>query len=117
MAQLLTAAAQANENYTGIAARDTANALRVLTDAVRGVSAAFDDKNDQKNIINAAREVMLASAKLLEEAKKATSNPNDPNNQERLGKVCIDWRKTSSVMHGSNKYFKVSLMINLNEMI
>ena len=30
MAQLLTAANQGNENYTGIAARDTANALQVL---------------------------------------------------------------------------------------
>ena len=29
MAQLLTAANQGNENYTGIAARDTANALQV----------------------------------------------------------------------------------------
>lgn len=29
MAQLLTAAAQGNDNYTGIAARDTANALKV----------------------------------------------------------------------------------------
>ena len=30
MAQLLTAANQGNENYTGIAARDTANALQVV---------------------------------------------------------------------------------------
>jgi hypothetical protein len=29
MAQLLTAAAQGNEDYVGIAARDTANALKV----------------------------------------------------------------------------------------
>lgn len=78
---------QANENYTGIAARDTANALRVLTDAVRGVAAALEDRDDQKNIIKAAQEVMRASAQLLEEAKKATSNPNDPNNQQRLGQV------------------------------
>ena len=28
-----------NENYTGIAARDTANALAVLAHAVRGVAA------------------------------------------------------------------------------
>jgi hypothetical protein len=80
---------QANENYTGIASRDTANALRVLTDAVRGVAAALEDRDDQKNIIKAAQEVMRASARLLEEAKKATSNPNDPNNQQRLGKVGI----------------------------
>ena len=39
MAQLLTAAAQANETYTGMAARDTANSLQSLTGAVRGVVA------------------------------------------------------------------------------
>ena len=39
MAQLLTAAAQANETYTGMAARDTANSLTSLTGAVRGVAA------------------------------------------------------------------------------
>lgn len=33
---------------------------------------------------------MRASAQLLEEAKKATSNPNDPNNQQRLGQVRND---------------------------
>ena len=80
---------QANENYTGMAARDTARALRVLTDAVRGVAAALEDPDAQKNIIKAAQDVMKASALLLEEAKKATSNPNDPNNQQRLGKVKV----------------------------
>ena len=57
---------------------------------MRGVAAALEDRDDQKNIIKAAQEVMRASAKLLEEAKKATSNPNDPNNQQRLGQVRIE---------------------------
>ncbi|XP_013386332.1 talin-1 isoform X1 [Lingula anatina] len=87
MAQLLTAAAQGNENYTGIAAKDTANALGVLTNAVRGVAACSDDRKVQQNIIDAARDVMDKSARLIEEAKRAVSSPNSPDNQQRLAQV------------------------------
>ncbi|XP_048581539.1 talin-like isoform X2 [Nematostella vectensis] len=87
MAQLLTAAAQGNESYTGIAARDTANALKNLTQAVRGVAAGTSDKDAQKNIVQAARGVIQESAKLINEAKKALNNPGDPNNQQRLAQV------------------------------
>lgn len=47
MAQLQTAAAQQNENYTGHAAQETANSLRDLTGAVRGVAATSKDKQLQ----------------------------------------------------------------------
>ena len=87
MAQLLAAAAQGNENYTGIAARDTANALRTLTNAVRGVAATTDDPDVQNAIIDAARDVMDKSANLIEEAKRVVNDPNNPDNQQRLTMV------------------------------
>ena len=42
---------------------------------------------------------MRASAQLLEEAKKATSNPNDPNNQQRLGRVRITLECRGSIQN------------------
>ncbi|XP_041458339.1 talin-1-like isoform X4 [Lytechinus variegatus] len=87
MAQLLTAAAQGNENYTGMAARDTANALKNLKGAVRGVVASTDDPEVQEGIIDHAKDVMDKSANLLDEAKKALQNLDDPGNQQRLAQV------------------------------
>ncbi|CAH1788698.1 unnamed protein product [Owenia fusiformis] len=87
MAQLLTAATQGNENYTGTAAKDTATALKILCDAVRGIAATTGDKNIQNSMIDSARDVLDKSAKLIEEAKKAVNNPNNPDNQTRLAMV------------------------------
>lgn len=87
MAQLLTAAAQGNDSYTGIAARDTASALKILANAVRGVAATSDEARDQQAILNAAKIVMVESANLIEEAKRALESPNDPNNQQKLAQV------------------------------
>jgi talin len=47
MAQLLSAAVQGNENYTGIAARNTSSALRDLTMSVRGVAATTNNRDTQ----------------------------------------------------------------------
>jgi len=79
---------QGNENYTGIAARDTANALQVLTSAVRGVAATSSDRELQDSIVDHARDVMDKSANLIEEAKKAVAHPQNPDNQTRLAQVC-----------------------------
>ncbi|XP_076081524.1 talin-1-like isoform X6 [Mytilus galloprovincialis] len=87
MAQLLTAASQGNDNYVGIAAKDTANALRVLADATRGVAATSDDREVQELVVESAREVINQSTKLLEEAKKAMNDPENPENQQRLNQV------------------------------
>ena len=87
MAQLLTAAAQGNENYTGSAARDTASALKVLTQAVRGVAATTSDPQLQNNLIECAQDVIDKSANLIEESRKALQNPNHPDNQTRLAQV------------------------------
>ncbi|XP_047132289.1 talin-2 isoform X2 [Hydra vulgaris] len=87
MAQLLTAAAQGNDSYTGIAARDTANALKVLSNAVRGVASTSNESKDQQAILKAAQVVMHESANLIEEAKTALENPSDPENQQKLAQV------------------------------
>jgi len=79
---------QGNENYTGMAARDTANALRVLTTAVRGVAATSADRELQDSIVDHARDVMDKSANLIDEARKAVSHPQNPENQTRLAQVC-----------------------------
>ncbi|CAL1533836.1 unnamed protein product, partial [Lymnaea stagnalis] len=87
MAQLLTAAAQGNEDYVGIAARDTVNALKVLVSSVRGVAATTDDRQIQQAILDNARDVINQSIRLLEEAKYAMNDPNNPDNQQRLSQV------------------------------
>ena len=46
-----------NENYTGIAARDTANSLAVLAHAVRGVAAGTSNSQTQGYILSTAQQV------------------------------------------------------------
>ncbi|UYV64796.1 TLN1 [Cordylochernes scorpioides] len=84
MAQLLTAAAQGNENYTGIAAWDTANALKILTKAVRGVAATADEP--QLKLLDAGREVLEQASHLVEEARDAVRHPS-PDVHSRLTSV------------------------------
>lgn len=47
MSQLQTAAAQQNDNYTGLAAQETASSLKDLTMAVRGVASTTKDRQLQ----------------------------------------------------------------------
>ncbi|XP_066931569.1 talin-2-like isoform X1 [Clytia hemisphaerica] len=100
MAQLLTAAAQGNDSYTGIAARDTANALKALTNAVRGVAATSGEPSDQQAILKAAQVVMNKSAQLIAEAKHALEDPNDPENQQNLAHVAREVSRALSHVVG-----------------
>jgi talin len=70
VAQLLSAAAQGNEIYTDKAARDTAQSLRSLTGAVRTVAATTGDENVQLKVIGSGQDVLMHSARLVEEAQK-----------------------------------------------
>lgn len=90
MAQLLSAAAQGNENYTGIAARNTSSALRDLTMSVRGVAATTNNRDTQTKIISSAEDVMDRSLRLIEEARQALKNPDSPNNATNLTHVAKD---------------------------
>ncbi|QQP52773.1 Uncharacterized protein FKW44_005020, partial [Caligus rogercresseyi] len=85
VAQLITAASEGNQDITNRAARETANALRDYTAAVRVVAAAStDDPPRQNRIIDNAQLVMAKSAKLVLEAQRAMQNPSDRTKHERL---------------------------------
>ncbi|CAJ1048985.1 talin-2a isoform X1 [Xyrichtys novacula] len=87
MAQLLTCAAQGNEHYTGIAARETAQALKTLAQAARGVAASTTDPKAAAAMLDSARDVMEGSALLIHEAKEALVSPGDAESQQRLAQV------------------------------
>ncbi|XP_023568211.1 talin-2 isoform X2 [Octodon degus] len=87
MAQLLTCAAQGNEHYTGVAARETAQALKTLAQAARGVAASTGDPTAAHAMLDSARDVMEGSALLIQEAKQALIAPGDAESQQRLAQV------------------------------
>ncbi|NXC39756.1 TLN2 protein, partial [Penelope pileata] len=87
MAQLLTCAAQGNEHYTGVAARETAQALKTLAQAARGVAASTSDPAAAHAMLDSARDVMEGSAMLIQEAKHALAAPGDADSQQRLAQV------------------------------
>ncbi|XP_076765357.1 talin_middle and talin-RS domain-containing protein rhea isoform X2 [Xylocopa sonorina] len=90
MAQLLSAAKQGNENYTGSAARETASALKDLTYAVRGVAATSTQPETQKKVLMTADDVILKSLRLVKEARRALKNPDNPENEANLAVVAKD---------------------------
>ncbi|XP_034541108.1 talin-2 isoform X1 [Notolabrus celidotus] len=87
MAQLLTCAAQGNEHYTGVAARETAQALRTLAQAARGVSASTKEPQAAAAMLDSAQNVMEGSAMLIHEAHQALVHPGDAESQQRLAQV------------------------------
>ncbi|KAK2505580.1 hypothetical protein MC885_006109 [Smutsia gigantea] len=87
MAQLLTCAAQGNEHYTGVAARETAQALKTLAQAARGVAASTSDPAAVHAMLDSSRDVMEGSAMLIQEAKQALIAPGDAESQQRLAQV------------------------------
>ncbi|NXC44480.1 TLN1 protein, partial [Penelope pileata] len=87
IAHLLGEVAQGNENYTGIAAREVAQALRSLSQAARGVAANTSDPQAQGAILECASDVMDKANNLIEEARKAVAKPGDPDSQQRLVQV------------------------------
>ncbi|XP_014731020.1 PREDICTED: talin-1 isoform X2 [Sturnus vulgaris] len=87
IAHLLGEVAQGNENYTGIAAREVAQALRSLSQAARGVAATTSDPQAQSAMLECASDVMDKANNLIEEARKAVAKPGDPESQQRLAQV------------------------------
>ncbi|GLD65045.1 talin-1, partial [Lates japonicus] len=77
IAQLLSEATQGNENYTGMAARDVAQALKSLASGARGVAATTDDPQARNAMLDCAGDVMDKSANLIEETKRAIAKPGD----------------------------------------
>uniref|UniRef100_A0A8C8FND4 Talin 2 n=1 Tax=Oncorhynchus tshawytscha TaxID=74940 RepID=A0A8C8FND4_ONCTS len=87
MAQLLTCAAQGNEHFTGVAARETAQALRTLAQAARGVAASTKEPQSAAAMLDSAQYVMEGSAMLIHEAHQALVSPGDAESQQRLAQV------------------------------
>ncbi|XP_062456644.1 talin-1 [Rhea pennata] len=87
IAHLLGEVAQGNENYTGIAAREVAQALRSLSQAARGIAANTSDPQAQTAMLECAGDVMDKANNLIEEARKAVAKPGDPESQQRLAQV------------------------------
>ncbi|XP_076118810.1 talin-2 [Alosa pseudoharengus] len=87
MAQLLTCAAQGNEHYTGVAARETAQALKTLAQAARGVAACSVEPQSAAAMLDSAGHVMEGSAMLINEAHEALISPGDAESQQRLAQV------------------------------
>ncbi|XP_077373008.1 talin-2 isoform X4 [Festucalex cinctus] len=87
MAQLLTCAAQGNEHYTGVAARETAQALRTLAQAARGVAASTKEPQAAAAMLDSAQCVMEGSSMLIHEAHQALVHPGDAESQQRLAQV------------------------------
>jgi len=53
------------------------------------VAATSDEPSDQQAILKAAQTVMNKSISLIEEAKHALDDPEDPENQQKLAQVLI----------------------------
>lgn len=71
----------------GIAARETAQALKSLAQAARGVAASTMDPKAAAAMLDSARDVMEGSALLIHEAKQALISPGDAESQQRLAQV------------------------------
>ena len=70
-----------------MAARDTANALRTLVGAARGVAANLPDLDSQLHLLDTGRDVMDKSVNLMQEAKLAVEDPDNPENRQKLAQV------------------------------
>lgn len=87
MAQLLTSSTQGNQHFTGLASRDTALALKEFSSAVRGVIATSRDHQLRERLLMAAREVMIRSSELIEEARIVVQGPQNAASQQKLAQV------------------------------
>lgn len=74
-------------SYTGMAARDVAQALKSLASAARGVAATTEDIPARNAMLDCAGDVMDKSANLIEETKRAMAKPGDAESQQRLAQV------------------------------
>uniref|UniRef100_A0A2K5ZNT9 Talin 2 n=1 Tax=Mandrillus leucophaeus TaxID=9568 RepID=A0A2K5ZNT9_MANLE len=84
----LSACKGAQHHYSlRVAARETAQALKTLAQAARGVAASTTDPAAAHAMLDSARDVMEGSAMLIQEAKQALIAPGDAESQQRLAQV------------------------------
>jgi talin len=89
MAQMLSAAAQQNEVYTAIAAKDTVNFLRIHSNSIRGIIACTPGQHDyHMSLVNATHNLLQKSVELIQEAAYALMNPTEAaQNQQQLTQI------------------------------
>lgn len=73
--------------FAGVAARETAQALRTLAQAARGVAASTKEPQAAAAMLDSAQYVMEGSAMLIHEAHQALVHPGDAESQQRLAQV------------------------------
>lgn len=73
----------------GVAARETAQALRTLAQAARGVAACTAERQSAAAMLDSATHVMEGSTMLIHEAQQALVCPGDAESQQRLAQVQI----------------------------
>lgn len=88
--QLSSAAKQANESYTGSAAREVANALADLTGAVRGVAATISQEHVQNSIFRATKDVLEKCIHMIQEVRYILKNPNENSDGKNLTIIVKD---------------------------
>lgn len=74
-------------SMAGVAARETAQALRTLAQAARGVAASTKEPQAAAAMLDSAQYVMEGSAMLIHEAHQALVHPGDAESQQRLAQV------------------------------
>lgn len=74
-------------SIAGVAARETAQALRTLAQAARGVAASTKEPQAAAAMLDSAQYVMEGSAMLIHEAHQALVQPGDAESQQRLAQV------------------------------
>uniref|UniRef100_A0A4W5Q7U8 Talin 2a n=1 Tax=Hucho hucho TaxID=62062 RepID=A0A4W5Q7U8_9TELE len=75
------------ERACRLAARETAQALKTLAQAARGVAASTTNPQAAAAMLDSACDVMEGSAMLIHEAKQALVSPGDAESQQRLAQV------------------------------
>ncbi|XP_049817811.1 talin-2 isoform X3 [Aethina tumida] len=101
VAQLLSAASQGNEMYTAQAAKDTAHSLRNLTGGIRSVASTTDNPEMQRKLIKSGQDVLMHSAKLVDEAQKSLHSVNlTPGLQTAAKEISASLTKTVGCLPG-----------------
>ena len=85
----LSAASEGNVDIANIAARNTGNALRNLTQFIGCFASTLSETEKQFEIINMGKDVLLKSMRLINEAQKALS-VQVQTNKENLASAAID---------------------------
>ena len=89
LAQLMTAASQANEAYCILAAGELSSSLRTITAGIRSIASDIVESQSQTVLVNSLRDLLAKSGKLLTELKSA-ARLADAQKQKRVAAYAGD---------------------------